>query len=369
MNTPMCGITAFCLLSSLAAAQPAPRPPARARIISPEVLPDHRVTFRLQAPKAGAVAVVGEFAKEPQLMVKDEAGLWSVTVGPLGPDIYSYNFSVDGFSTLDPNNQDLKESLRPTQSLLEVPGDKPVPYEARPMPHGAVSVHWYHSKSVGALRRIYVYTPPGYDAAKRTKYPVLYLLHGSGDAENGWTWVGRANLIADNLLAERKARPAIIVMPFGHVFTASGAPGPSNAFAQDLLKDVIPLVERHYRVAANRENRAIAGLSMGGNQSLTIGLGHLEVFGWVGAFSSAVRDPEKVLSAVLADPDGANKKLRLLWIGCGRQDSLFQPNEKFVQVLKDRNINHLLHYTDGGHTWRLWRYYLAELMPLLFQRR
>lgn len=255
MNTPMCGITAFCLLSSLAAAQPAPRPPARARIISPEVLPDHRVTFRLPAPKANSVAVVGEFAKEPQPMVKDEAGLWSVTVGPLGPDIYSYNFSVDGFSTLDPNNQDLKESLRPTQSLLEVPGDKPVPYEARPVPHGAVSVHWYHSKSVGALRRIYVYTPPGYDAARGAKYPVLYLLHGSGDAENGWTWVGRANLIADNLLAERKARPAIIVMPFGHVFTASGAPGPSNAFEQDLLKDVIPLVERHYRVAANREDR------------------------------------------------------------------------------------------------------------------
>jgi enterochelin esterase family protein len=357
------------LLSSLAAAQPAPKPPARPRIISPEVLPDHRVTFRLQAPKASAVAVVGEFAKGPQPMVKDDSGLWSLTLGPLEPDIYSYSFSVDGFSTLDPNNQDLKESLRPTQSLLEVPGDKPVPYEARPVPHGAVHVHWYHSKSVGALRRVYVYTPPEYDTAKRTRYPVLYLLHGSGDSENGWTWVGRANLIADNLLAERKSKPAIIVMPFGHVFTASGAPGPANAFEQDLLKDVIPMIERTYRVAADRDNRAIAGLSMGGNQALTIGLGHLELFGWVGAFSSAVRDAPKTLTAVLADPAAANKKLRLLWIGCGRQDSLFAANEKFVQVLKQHNINHVLHYTEGAHTWRLWRYYLAELLPLLFQRK
>ncbi|MGD8501390.1 MAG: alpha/beta hydrolase-fold protein, partial [Phycisphaerales bacterium] len=224
------------------------------------------------------------------------------------------------------------------------------------------------SKSLGVTRGLYAYTPPGYEANRQAKYPVLYLFHGFGDLEDAWTVVGRANLIADNLLAKNKCRPLLIVMPYGH--TPSAPPvmrsiGNYGDFQRDIVEDVIPFVHKHYRVSADRQDRAVAGLSMGGGQALTVGLGNLELFGWVGAFSSAVPEGEK-LDKLLAEPESINDELKLLWVACGRGDFLFQENQKFLERLKTDNIKHVAHITDGAHEWRVWRLYLNEFVPLLF---
>ena len=294
--------------------------PGRPQIVSPEVKADRTVVFRLMAPKVSQVTFNGESGRQP--MTKDAAGLWSVTVGPLEPDIYAYTFDVDGVATVDPRNGYVKTG-RSTQSLVQVPGDGPLYYDAREVPHGAVSIQWYRSKSLNTLRRMHVYTPPGYDAAAKTKYPVVYLLHGSGDDDSGWTWIGRANFIADNLLAGHKAKPMIIVMPMGHALPppkpGEGAEGyirNATAFQDDLLQEVIPFVEKHYRVNAEAEHRAIVGLSMGGGQALAVGLTHPERFAWIGAFSSGGNLRGKTDDLMAAGKE-LNKKLHLLWLACG----------------------------------------------------
>ncbi len=344
--------------------------PGRRDIVSPEVRADRTVTFRLLAPKVTQVALNGEFGGR-QPMTKDDSGLWSVTVGPLDPDIYSYTFDVDGVATVDPRNGYVKTG-RSTSSLVQVPAESPTFYDAREVPHGAVAVQWYPSKSLGALRRMHVYTPPGYDAAAKTKYPVVYLLHGSGDDDSGWTWIGRANFIADNLIAAHKAKPMIIVMPAGHALPQP-KPGEgaehyirnATAFQDDLLKDVIPFVEKHYRVNAEAGQRAIVGLSMGGGQSLAVGLTHLDQFAWIGAFSSGGNLRGKT-DDLLADAKATNKKLHLLWIACGKQDFLFKINQDFDALLTSRQITHEFHATEGTHTWRLWRPYLRDFLQRLF---
>ncbi|MBN2315712.1 MAG: hypothetical protein JXM79_17420 [Sedimentisphaerales bacterium] len=337
----------------------------REPIISPEVHSDRRVTFRLQAPKAKIVAVN---LQGTHAMTKNNEGLWSVTIGPLEPEIYDYDFVVDDLRIVDPANAWLKVWLRTSRNVLEVPGDQPTFYEEQKVPHGTVHIHKYPSKSLGVTRGLYVYTPPGYETSKE-KYPVLYLFHGYGDSEDAWTVVGRANLIVDNLLAANKAKPLIIVMPYGH--TPSAPPvmrsiGQYESFERDLIEDVIGYVQTKYRVSTDRKDRAVAGLSMGGGQSLTIGLGNLELFGWVGAFSSAVPEGES-LEKLLADPKAINDKLNLLWIGCGRSDFLFERNQQFFARLRKDKIDHVAHITDGSHEWRLWRIYLNELVPLLFR--
>ena len=219
------------------------------------------------------------------------------------------------------------------------------------------------------LSKPYLYTPPGYETKRDTKYPVLYLFHGFGDSEDAWTGIGRANLIMDNLIAAKKARPFIIVMPYGH--TPSSPPvmksiGRYEAYEKDLINDIIPYVQSCYRVSVEQKDRAVAGLSMGGGQSLTIGLGNLDLFGWVGAFSSAIPEGQK-LDKLLAEPESINEKLELLWIGCGRQGFLFEANQKFIERLKADKIEHTSHFTEGAHEWRVWRNYLNELAPLLFK--
>jgi enterochelin esterase family protein len=348
--------------------------PRMARVVSPEVRPDRTVTFRLRAPQAKEVKVSGEFGNAGS-MTKGDDGIWTVTVGPLAPNLYEYGFSVDGQRTIDPGNTFLKN---PTTSLVLVPGDEGSVYSNRPVPHGSVTTHWYDSKSVGVLRRFNVYTPPGYAKDMDTKYPVLYLLHGSGDDETGWTTVGRANLIMDLLLAEGKAKPALIVMPYGHVPAPRPAqPGADPAaernrtmglFEKDLLDDVLSIVEANYRVYTDPAHRAIAGLSMGGGQSANIGLNHPELFGYVGVWSMGImgRDPEAAFKRMLEHSSERDANLKLLWIGCGEKDGLFPGAERLAKWMTEHGVKNTWRPSEGAHTWPVWRLYLSEFLPLVF---
>lgn len=340
---------------------------------SPEVRADRTVTFRLRAPGAKEVALTGEFGLGRTLLQKDEGGTWSVTIGPLDPDIYSYQFSVDGLSIIDPNNPHVKTGVRSSQSFVMVPGAEPLYWQEQQVPHGLLHVHWYHSSVIGDDRAFTVYTPPDYGRDSKARYPVLYLLHGSGDHERSWVEIGQANFILDNLLAAKKAVPMLIVMPFGQVGSFGDRSEGSrerrmNLFRDDLLNEIMPAVERQYRVLPDRRKRAIAGLSMGGGQSLTIGLTRLDLFAWVAGFSAAIMgDDFAQRFPILADPEKANRELRLLWIGCGRDDKLVEPARAMVKVLAEKQIRHTFRESAGTHSWRVWRLYLSEVAPLLFR--
>ncbi len=346
-----------------------------ARVTSPEVEPDRRVTFRLFAPKANEVLLTGEFMHGATNIQKSESGVWSITIGPLEPEIYNYNFTIDGVKTIDPGNAQVKTGSTPStiESILEVPGDSPAFYDGRDVPHGEIRTHWYESKSLNTLRRLTVYVPPGYDKSGRTRYPVLYLLHGANADEDSWHQLGHVNLILDNLLAAGKAKPFIVVMPFGY----GVPPGSSNAlgqnttmFCRDLLGDVIPYIESSYRTEPDPDHRALIGLSMGGGEALSIGLNHLERFSYVGGFSSGlgrVSDFPKTYASLIADPGAANKGLHLLWVGCGRDDGAFATSRAFSEFLTQNKITHTFHESSGAHTWMVWRRYLHEVGPLLFQ--
>lgn len=379
-------LTAIILLCGAALAQPpAQRGPRGPRLVSPEIHPDRTVTLRLMAPKATEVTVNGEImlGKPARPLTKDDSGVWSVTLGPLDPEIYSYSFSVDGATTTDPRNPYTKLGTGPS-SLVEVPGDGPQFYDTRPVAHGDIHIVQYESKTLGAARYLWVYTPPGYERGK-TKYPVLYLLHGAGDWEVAWGTVGRTNQIMDNLIADGKAKPMIVVMPYIYpaqaigigplkpvVPPAGGAPGTRpNLFGKDLLDDIIPLVETRYRVSNKADDRAIAGLSMGGGQTLNSGLSNLDTFHWVVALSSAVGmgggDPAANFQQFLSDVPAANKKLKLLWISCGRQDFLIEGNRKLAEVFKEKGVKLTYRETEGGHWWIVWRRNLNEFAQLLFR--
>jgi enterochelin esterase-like enzyme len=345
-------------------------------VTSPDVAPDRRVTFRLRAPDATAVTLSGEFLSGSKPLVKDSDNIWSVTTDPLPPEIYSYNFTIDGVKTIDPSNPEVKtgSTAQTIQSVLEVPGETPAFYDARPVPHGEIRTEWYESKSLHTTRRLTIYTPPGLDTSGHTRYPVLYLLHGANADEAAWTKLGRVNLILDNLLAEKKIKPFLVVMPFGYGVPPGTEPsngsfvGISNTFGKDLLGDVVPYVEARFPVYVDRDYRAIAGLSMGGVESLTIGLNHLELFSYVASFSAAVRpaDFPKDFAALSVNPQEANKKLHLLWLGVGRQDNLFGATDSFSKYLDAAQIKHTYQTSDGAHTWIVWRRYLRDFAPLLF---
>ena len=339
------------------------------RVVSPEVHPDRNVTFRIRAPKASEVTLTGDWlgATPAPKLAKDDSGVWSVTLGPFEPSIYIYSYTVDGVAMADPINPRMKLRASTSASLLEVTGDPPAFWEPRDVPHGAVEINWQKSKAInGETRAIWIYTPPGYQKNSQ-RYPVLYLLHGSNDTAAGWTTAGYANFVLDNLLAEKKATPAIVVMPWGHA-TPFGTQGNDPLFEKYLLEDVIPTVEARYRVAPGRQNRAIAGLSMGGGQSLRIGLGHLDLFSAVASFSGAIpQDFETRFADLLAKPDATNAKLKVLWIGCGEQDSLFPRSKNLSELLAKKQVKHVFRATEGVHNYTVWRKYLAELAPLLFK--
>ncbi len=359
----------------------APQPPAY------EVQPDRTVVFKIRAPQATSVRLNGDFLQAPPAapgappapsgkeMTKGEDGVWSVTVGPLHPAVYNYTLSVDGVGNIDPHNPMVKRGDRSSETMFEVPGDKPAAYDVQDVPHGSVHINWYRSASLSVPRSIYVYTPPGYEEGK-SKLPVLYLLHGSGDTESGWVDVGRANLILDNLIASGAAKPMIIVMPYGRplaevMLVPSAGRGPANAddqFGNDLLQDVIPYVEKLYRASAKPEDRAIAGLSMGGGQALRIGLAHLDTFHYIGAFSAAARgNPEEAFKDFFADPAAANKKLKVFYIACGKTDGLFPPSQALSDALEKHQIKHEFAPSEEGHVWRNWRNYLTDFAPKLFR--
>jgi enterochelin esterase family protein len=350
---------------------------------SPEVHPDRTVTLRFRAPEATSVQLVGEIlqGQGPRPMTKGEDGVWTITVGPLPPEIWIYNFRVHGVDVVDPSNPAIKPTPpgQTMSSFVEVPGDQPAFYDSRAVPHGEVRMVLYESKAMGVTRWLWISPPPDYDRSS-ARYPVLYLLHGNGEAQNGWVMNGRANIILDNLIADRKARPMIVVMPQGHALQGANV-GPlvriagetgmfSPRFPKDLLEDVIPLVDRNYRTIPDADHRAIAGLSMGGGQALTIGLNNLDVFRWVLGFSAAIggqfSDTSEAFKNVLAAPEVANRKLRLLWVSCGKQDFLYQANRQFAGALESAGIKLTYRETEGSHVWSVWRNNLHETAQMLF---
>ncbi len=350
------------------------------RLVSPEVHVDGKVTFRLAAPKADKV-VLNSGEMQPILkatstpLVKADDGIWTVTVGPLPPGIYDYTFNIDGLSITDPSSPNVFGNRQGSRGFVEVPGPKGQPRhdEWRDVPHGTVTIHWYDSKASGTRRRLHVYTPPGYGKDTMTKYPVLYLLHGSGDNDSHWMHIGRANVIADNLIAGGKAVPMLIVMPDGHVIERPAGTVDDRkrqeirqAFEEDLLESVVPLVEANYRVRMDAGSRAIAGLSMGSAQSLMVGLGHTDRFAWIGAFSGAISREDPVLAGLKADPAKANERLRLLWLAIGKEDGGLKNKQALSAALKDMGVKHEYKETDGAHRWSVWRVYLAEFLPRLF---
>ena len=313
-----------------------------------------------------------EAIKEPKPLQKDAKGVWSVTVGPLAPGFYTYGYAIDGGVRMpDPSNPELELRRWGATSMFIVPGNEKAVFEERQVPHGTIHVNFYDSQNLKTQRMFYVYTPPGYETGKQ-KYPVLYLLHGNGQIEASWTWTGHANVILDNLIADGKAKPMIVVMPYGHspreLKPAPGAAVPSGdalAIEKELLTGVLPIVESKYRTLTDSANRAIGGLSMGAGQSLSIGLHNLDRFAYIAAFSGGGNRTEwdKMDGAVL------NRKLKVLWLGSGREDKTvsFASIQSFSDMLKGKNVKHVFNPSDGGHSWPNWQVYLSKYVPLLFR--
>jgi len=370
----------LCGLAIAQEAKPVPAPPPQRPpwLSTPEVHSDNSVTFRFLAPNAQEVKLAREGA-EPVAMQKDDKGVWTVNTAPLPPDYYGYSIVVDGVRSLDPYNHGLVPNLLSPGNFVHVAGPPSLPWELNDVPHGEIHHHFYRSAVAEDDRDFYVYTPPGYDPASKKTYPVLYLLHGYSDDASGWTAVGRANVILDNLVAQGKAKPMIVVMPLGYgtmEVIRIGWGGISNhpdvheknrtKFTEALLTEVMPKVESEYRVAKDRNSRAIVGLSMGGSESLLTGLNNLDKFAWIGAFSAGgLPDPfDKDFPGL---DSKANQQLKLLWIACGTEDRLITVNRNLREWLKTKGIQHTDIETPGMHTWMVWRRNLAEFAPLLFR--
>jgi enterochelin esterase family protein len=356
-----------------------PPPP----VVSPEVSADRKLTFRIRAASATAVRLEG--SDIPGLgrgaaMTKGEDGVWQLTLGPLPPGAYRYNFDVDGVRVIDPVHPLTSESNSNTWSLAVVPGSDLV--DTRDVPHGAVAQVTYFSSTLGRPRRMHIYTPPGYESGAG-KLPVLYLLHGASDSDASWPTVGRAGFILDNLIAAGRAAPMVVVMPAGHTGPFRfGAPHALdrqvNEFVEDFLNDLKPCVESRYRVRGDRASRAIAGLSMGGAQTLEIAMRKLDDFAYVGVFSSGVfgLDPRRPAPSgptwverhkQALEGSELKKGLRLVWFATGKDDFLIETTRRTVSLLREAGFDVTFQETEGGHTWLNWRSYLAEFTPLLFQ--
>jgi enterochelin esterase-like enzyme len=366
-------ISAFLLSASIAVAQ-APSS------LGPVVNPDHTITFRVLAPAAQSVGIALDLYPVPLPMTKGENGVWSLTTPPLDPEYYGYNVVIDNVTQLDPFNPDIRYNFVIVANQVMVPGTPPKPWENKDIPHGRVDRQRYTSQVVEHLPNkqsaYIVYTPPGYDPARKEGYPVLYLLHGWSDNEYAWTLAGRADLILDTLIAEHKAVPMIVVMPFGygdldfvlHGFgvwkDADKVNSNVSLFGQALFSEVIPSVESTYNVARDRDHRAIIGLSMGGLQSLSLGLNHTDKFAYIGGMSAALiaTKPDKLLTHV----DAKTADLRLLWISCGTADGLIGVNREFIQLARKKGLDITSNETPFGHIWLSWRDNLLNFAPLLF---
>ena len=365
------------LAVTAAAQQPGARTPrVQDTLKSPVIGADGQVKFQLYAPRASEVSLRTEgpapFAN--QKLAKGDSGVWTFSAQPPA-DLYIYWFDVDGVPVADPHNNRPRVNMTTVRSLLEVPGANADFFAEKAVPHGDVTAIHYQSKALGIARRMHVYTPPGY-ATSGQRYPVLYLLHGAGDNDEAWQMAGRANFIFDNLIASGNAKPMIVVMPAGHTPGAApvggvSRPGP-DAFARDFMTDVIPYTETNYRTLKGRENVAIAGLSMGGQQTLNIGLTNLDTFSQLGVFSSgwfgqdAAANFARNNQALLADPT-LNDRIKLFWLATGKDDFVLPSTKATLALLDQHRIRYAYKETPGGHTWPNWRAYLNEFAPLLFR--
>ena len=418
----------MCAAPALGQAPAAPAPQGRgnslaASVVSPEIAADRKVTFRIYAPNAQAIRLAaGDIPGVGQTtqLTKGENGIWQVTVGPIDPGAYRYNFNVDGVSTIDPRNYATSESNTNVWSMFYVPGSDFM--DTRDVPRGAVAEVTYHSTALKTFRRMHVYTPPGYET-KNDKYPVFYLLHGAGDSDDAWSTVGRAGFILDNLIAGKKAKPMIVVMPAGHTRRGPGGTGGRTAteeFVSDFSTDVVPYIQKNYRVLTERHNTAIAGLSMGGNHTLQVAFPNLDKYGYIGVYSSGLlgafpgqggrggrgaapaaaaaptaaapatapapptaaapagppaAPPVPAMTAAewesanakMLDNPGLKKGLKVLWFATGKEDGLITTTQATVDLLKKHGFSPVFKETPGGHTWINWRNYLNEFVPQLFQ--
>ena len=343
----------------------------------PMIHPDGRVTFRVTAPDAQKVAVAGHAADSgmhgdtPYAMGKRSDGTWEVTIGPVRPGFHYYQLIIDGYRTTDPASQTYFGWAKQT-SGLEVPDPGLDFYELKDVPHGEIRIRTYRSKVTGQQREAHVYTPPGYDSDPTIRYPVLYLQHGSGEDQTSWSRQGKVHAILDNLIAEGKARPMLVVMEQGYAVKAgqAAAGGRGNeAFGELVLSDLLPLIDSTYRTLPDRRNRAIAGLSMGAGQAMQIGLENLDRFASIGSFSGAGRtfDPATSYGGVFADAAAANKKIDLLWIGCGSADRLYDGATSLHQALNGAGVRHIWFEGPGSHEWQVWRKHLHDFVPRLFR--
>ena len=342
---------------------------------SPEVHPDNKVTFRFLAPHAKEVKLSGQFQKAPVDMTKDERGVWSVTVGPVKPDMYPYSFVVDGTAVPDPKSVVWFPNEGFKSSLVEITGSSPLVHTVQDVPHGTLSYRSYNSPDLGT-RPVIIYTPPGYEKDASKKYPVLYLLHGTTDTEETWTKVGRANVILDNLISQSKAQPMIIVMPYGRAWPRISKSSGSlrnwenlQEFSKDFLNHLLPFVENNYRVKKDKDSRAIAGFSGGGGETLYLGLNNPTLFGWVCGFAPGMLKEEfdRNNAVAFANPSGVNKQLKLFWIGVGKEDMLYNVVADYLKVLDEKKIKHETLISDGGHTWMNCKLYLTTTLQQLFK--
>ena len=376
---------AVTVVHSATLAQPAARsgPGARPRVVSPEVSADRKIRFRILAPKAEAVQlgssgdIPGAGFGQTTPLIKDTNGVWEVQLGPLSPGAYRYNFNVDGVPVIDPLNPATSEANENTWSLVNVPGAEFMDTKAGPQ--GAVSEVIYWSSTLKRFRRLHVYTPPGYESGAG-KFPIFYLLHGVFDSDDSWTSVGRAGFILDNLIAAGKAKPMVVVMPHGHTGPFRFGPPFNDEFEREFVTDIMPQMEQRYRVHTDRQHRAMAGLSMGGAQTLNIGIPHLEQFAYLGVYSSGIfgitgglgggppSGPsfEEKHQAILDDArlkDG----LKLFWFATGKDDFLVETSRATIAMFKKHRFNVSYRETEGAHTWSNWREYLHDFAPQLFQ--
>ncbi len=393
----MTSISGFGQEPARPAAAPAARPAFRApaRIVSPEIMPDHKVTFRVYSKDAVKVTVSGEWQSGSggtEALVKNDTGMFSLTVGPLKPELYGYTFTIDGVSAIDPNNVQVRRDGTRYQSFFIVPGtESDLYFHKNGVPHGTVSKVWYNSPVIGIDRRVYIYTPAGYEGGTQ-KYPVFYLLHGAGGDEDAWTNMGRTAQIMDNLIAQGKAKPMIVVMTNGNANQAgaqndvpavpvSGEQGMaayqrlSGKFEAHLVKDLIPFIEKNYRTLTGKDNRAIAGLSMGGAHTQTITNDNPGTFSYIGVFSMGImsfgsqnQDAAKVEAERNAKLEALrNSGYKLYWIACGKDDFVYKGVVTLRETLDKLNFKYVYRESTGGHTWANWRIYLSEFAPMLFK--
>lgn len=363
----------FSLCSGMVIGQPMRDPVVN----SPEVHSDNMVTFRYLAPEARKVMVDAQFEKKPVSMMKDSSGIWSVTVGPVKPDMYPYHFIVDGVHVADPRNSSIFPNEGFQNSIVEITGETPLVHTIQNVPHGALSCRYYHSPELGT-RPVIIYTPPGYEKNPDKKYPVLYLLHGTTDTEETWSKVGRANIILDNLIHQGRAVPMIIVMPYGRAWPVISKHSGSlrnwenlQEFQKDFMNNLLPFVEENYRVKADNNNRAVAGFSGGGGTSLYLGLNHPDLFRWVCGFAPGMRveEIERNNAVAFEDPALTNERLQLFWIGVGEDDGLYRFIREYFKVLDEKEIHYEKFISGGGHTWMNCKLYLSIIAQKLFKSR